>query len=61
VRLIDLQKAATQVNAGEIALAIHQSQNTLSANTQTEKSVPEQIKMNVHQARVRAVAQVLSS
>lgn len=59
-RLMELQTAATRVNAGEIALAIQQSQMTVNTNASGEKTIPEQIKANVHQARVRAVAQVLS-
>jgi tRNA nucleotidyltransferase (CCA-adding enzyme) len=58
--LIELQVAATRVNAGEIALAVQQSQTSLKTNVTGEKSIPEQIKANVHQARVRAVTQVLS-
>jgi tRNA nucleotidyltransferase (CCA-adding enzyme) len=58
--LIELQIAATRVNAGEIALALQQSQTSLKTKVNGEKSIPEQIKANVHQARVRAVAQALS-
>jgi tRNA nucleotidyltransferase (CCA-adding enzyme) len=59
-RFIELQTAAAQVNAGEIALAVQQSQTKINTNVIGEKSIPEQIKASVHQARVRAVAQVLS-
>jgi tRNA nucleotidyltransferase (CCA-adding enzyme) len=59
-RLIEFQTAASQVNAGEIALAVQQGQSNLNNNTTAEKSIPEQIKANVHQARVHAVAQRLA-
>jgi tRNA nucleotidyltransferase (CCA-adding enzyme) len=59
-RLIDLQKVAAQVNAGEIALAVQQMRNGPNSDATTEKSIPEQIKLNLHQARVSAVAQMIA-
>jgi tRNA nucleotidyltransferase (CCA-adding enzyme) len=54
-RLVSLQKVAMQVNAGEIAMAIQQDLKLTVTSIPLEKSIPEQIKSSVHQARVNAV------